>query len=175
MKLINEGLVFVQKIVIKKYNNRGPITKERTRIGSLELASMQVTIDGRVNQIPSTSLLHQCNQHNYYKQLASYPNELVDQLTHLQAKNDFAYIRNQKVEKSTHEISIALWRIKRDTSQHQPTNLQSMYTQRNWLVVVDNDTLKLTSYAHYGSTYKGPPPYKCLGNRCTVIHHLHQI
>jgi hypothetical protein len=40
MKLINEGLVFVQKIVIKKYNNRGPITKERTRIGSLELASM---------------------------------------------------------------------------------------------------------------------------------------
>jgi hypothetical protein len=61
-------VVFVQKIMIKKYNNRGPIAKERTRIGSLELASMQVTIDGRVNQIPSTlSLLHQCNQHNYYK------------------------------------------------------------------------------------------------------------
>jgi hypothetical protein len=67
MKLINEGRVFVPKIVIKKYNSRGPIAKERIRIGSLELASMQVTIDGKVTQFPSIGLLHQCNQHNYYK------------------------------------------------------------------------------------------------------------
>jgi hypothetical protein len=40
MELINEGPVFVPKIVIKKYNSRGPIAMERTRIGSLELASM---------------------------------------------------------------------------------------------------------------------------------------
>jgi hypothetical protein len=46
-KLINEGLVSVLKTVIEKYMSRGPTARAKNGTGSLKLAPMHATIDGR--------------------------------------------------------------------------------------------------------------------------------